>query len=135
MKHNINKVLLILFALSLALACTISSPTSNSIQAEATASQGSALIAATSSPIPEVIPIPTPTAGTCMVSTGLEDGTVNLRSCDGTACSVLAIVTEGESLDIITAGETTGYALLWMNVTTADGVTGWINSNYCEVRQ
>lgn len=125
MKHNINKVLLILFALSLALACTISSPTSNSIQAEPTASQGSALIAATSSPIPEAMPIQTPTADSCNVNTGIEGGTVNLRSCAGTHCSVLAIVTEGERLDILTAG-------LWTQATNADGVTGWINSTYCK---
>ena len=125
-------VFFILLMLILTLACTLLSPTSNSIQAEPTESLVAALITATISPTLETIQITIPTAGTCIVSTGLEDGTVNLRSCDGTACSVLAIVTEGESLDILTAGESTAYASLWINVTTADGVTGWINSNYCK---
>ncbi len=122
MKYK-NK-LFILLILSLTLACTISNQTNNSIQTEPTASQGSAPIALTSSPTPEAIRIPTLTAGTCNVDTGIEGGTVNLRECAGTACSVLAVVTEGERLDILTSGE-------WMNVTTVDGVTGWINSNYC----
>jgi hypothetical protein len=34
-------------------------------------------------------------------------------------------VTEGERLQILTAGN-------WINVTTEDGVTGWLNSKYCK---
>lgn len=62
---------------------------------------------------------------TCKVITGIDGGTVNLRSCAGTSCAVADILTEGESLDIVTAG-------LWVNVTNADGVTGWLNSKYCK---
>lgn len=71
---------------------------------------------------------PTNTAmpGTCKVITGFDGGTVNLRSCAGTSCAVTDILTEGESLTILTAG-------LWVNATNADGVTGWLNSKYCEV--
>jgi hypothetical protein len=70
-------------------------------------------------------PSPTAAADTCKVHTGIDGGTVNLRACAGAACgAVLDIVTEGESLDIVTAG-------LWMNVTTESGVTGWLNSKYC----
>ncbi|MBI5944647.1 MAG: SH3 domain-containing protein [Chloroflexi bacterium] len=65
------------------------------------------------------------TAETCKVYTGVDAGTVNLRSCAGTSCGVLDIVTEGDRLTIITAGA-------WANVTTEDGVTGWINSIYCK---
>jgi uncharacterized protein YgiM (DUF1202 family) len=125
MKHTTNKMLFISITLSLALACTLSSPTSNSLQAEPTAAQGSTVITETSSPTSEAIPIQTPTADSCNVNTGIEGGTVNLRSCAGTDCSVLAIVTEGERLDILTAG-------LWTQATNADGVTGWINSVYCK---
>lgn len=62
---------------------------------------------------------------TCKVITGVDGGTVNLRSCAGTSCAVADILTEGESLDILTAG-------LWTQVTNADGVTGWLNSKYCK---
>jgi uncharacterized protein YgiM (DUF1202 family) len=50
---------------------------------------------------------------------------VNLRSCAGTSCAVLDIVTEGERLTILTAGN-------WTHVTTEDGVSGWLNSKYCK---
>jgi uncharacterized protein YgiM (DUF1202 family) len=65
----------------------------------------------------------TPTV--CNVQTGIEGGAVNLRTCGGVSCAVLDIVTEGERLTILTAGA-------WMNVTTKDGVTGWLNSKYCK---
>ncbi len=67
----------------------------------------------------------TNTPEACNVQTGIEGGTVNLRTCAGVSCAVLDIVTEGERLTILTAGA-------WMNVTTEDGVTGYINSNYCK---
>jgi uncharacterized protein YgiM (DUF1202 family) len=62
---------------------------------------------------------------TCEVNTGIEGGTVNLRTCAGVSCAVLDIVTEGESLTILTAGN-------WTHATTKDGVTGWLNSKYCK---
>jgi len=78
-------------------------------------------------PTPTVTTVPPPFP-TCIVTTGIAGGTVNLRECQGAACgAVLDILTEGASLDIITAGE-------WMNVTTDSGVTGWLNKKYCEVR-
>jgi len=63
--------------------------------------------------------------GACEVITGVDAGTVNLRACAGTTCKVLDIVTEGERLTILTAGN-------WTQVTNADGVTGWLNSKYCK---
>jgi len=63
--------------------------------------------------------------GTCKINTGIDGGTVNLRSCGGTSCAVLDILTEGASLDIVQAGD-------WMNVTTEDGATGFVNSKYCK---
>lgn len=70
-------------------------------------------------------PTMTEAAQVCNIKTGVDNGAVNLRSCAGTSCGVLDILTEGESLDILSAG-------LWMRVTTSRGFTGWINSNYCK---
>jgi uncharacterized protein YgiM (DUF1202 family) len=73
----------------------------------------------------QVSRIATVTPGTCEVYTGIDGGTVNLRTCAGTSCRVLDILTEGESLTIVTAGN-------WTQVTRADGVTGWLYSKYCK---
>lgn len=67
----------------------------------------------------------TNTPSVCVVVTGFYAGTVNLRTCDGTSCEVIRVLTEGERLQVITAGA-------WVNVITEDGVTGYINSNYCK---
>jgi hypothetical protein len=83
-----------------------------------------------------VTPVPVPTAQAtrtptkaaqiCTVITGISNGTVNLRACPGAACgAVLDILTEGESLTILTAG-------LYVNVKTEDGLTGWLNKKYCK---
>jgi uncharacterized protein YgiM (DUF1202 family) len=79
----------------------------------------------TAQPTPTTQASQTAKHGTCEVYTGVDGGTVNLRSCAGTSCGVLDILTEGESLDILTAG-------LWVNVTTKSGATGWLNSKYCK---
>jgi uncharacterized protein YgiM (DUF1202 family) len=62
-----------------------------------------------------------PTAAVCVVRTGYDSGTVNLRTCAGTSCAVLNIVTEGERLTVLAAGN-------WAHVTTKDGVTGYITN-------
>jgi SH3-like domain-containing protein len=67
----------------------------------------------------------TATPGTCRIYTGVDGGTVNLRTCGGTSCAVISVLSEGASLDIVQAGA-------WLNVTTEDGVTGYINSNFCK---
>ncbi len=68
----------------------------------------------------------TEAAQRCTLTTGIHNGTVNLRACPGAACgAVLDILTEGASLTIITAGD-------YVNVTTESGVTGWLNSKYCK---
>lgn len=61
----------------------------------------------------------------CNVQTGIDNGAVNLRGCAGTWCEVKRILTEGERLNILQAGN-------WTRVTTEDGVTGYINSTYCK---
>lgn len=73
-------------------------------------------------------PTATDTPSVCNVQTGIDGGTVNLRSCGGTSCGVLEVMTEGERLTVITSGA-------WMNVTTESGLTGWLNSKYCEVKR
>lgn len=67
----------------------------------------------------------TAAAVTCEVYTGIERGAVNLRSCAGTYCEVIRVLTEGERLTVLTAGN-------WTHVTTEDGVSGWLNSKYCK---
>ncbi len=62
---------------------------------------------------------------TCEVITGVDGGTVNLRTCAGTSCGVVTVLTEGQSLGIVKAG-------LWSKVTTESGLTGWLNSRYCK---
>jgi SH3-like domain-containing protein len=67
-----------------------------------------------------------PTAAVCVVRTGYDGGTVNLRACPGAMCgAVLDILTEGERLTVLTAGN-------WTRAATKDGVTGWLNSKYCK---
>lgn len=78
----------------------------------------------TAQPSPTLAPTDAPK--TCNVITGIEDGTVNLRACPGAMCgAVLDVLTEGERLTILTAGD-------YVNVTTESGVTGWLNKNYCK---
>ncbi len=61
----------------------------------------------------------------CKVVTGLETGRVNLRECAGTACPVLRVLEDGQMLTVVKAGA-------WNEVTTVDGVRGWINSTFCK---
>src|SRR5271157_2441636 len=74
---------------------------------------------------PTARPSQTAKPTTCEVYTGIERGTVNLRTCAGTSCAVVKVLTEGESLKVLTAG-------IWAKVTTSNGVTGYINSIYCK---
>jgi uncharacterized protein YgiM (DUF1202 family) len=79
----------------------------------------------TITPIQTARPTATDTPEACNVQTGIDGGTVNLRTCGGTSCDVLDVLTEGERLTVNTSGA-------WMNVTTESGVTGWLNSKYCK---
>lgn len=67
----------------------------------------------------------TNTLETCEIKTGIDGGTVNLRKCEGTSCEVEGVLTEGERLTILKVGA-------WLNVTTQNGMTGYINSKYCK---
>lgn len=72
-----------------------------------------------------VKPTATATAQTCAIETGYASGAVNLRTCAGTMCEVIRVLTEGDRLTVNAVGA-------WLKVTTADGVTGYIKSNYCK---
>ena len=107
-----TKKILLLLSLLVVLACSTTSTKSLAILATQTATAQPTQTAAV-------------TPGVCEVVTGVDGGTVNLRACGSTSCAVVDIVTEGKRLDIVTPG-------LWTQVTTEDGATGWINSNYCK---
>ena len=65
-----------------------------------------------------------PTArATCEVSALYA---LNLRSAPGTSYSVITVLSAGEILTM--SGDTSG---AWIEVTTAAGVIGWVNSTYC----
>lgn len=61
----------------------------------------------------------------CTVQTGIDTGRVNLRACPGTNCGVLSVLSDGQVLQVIGAGD-------WLKVQTADNLTGFIYSNYCK---
>jgi hypothetical protein len=67
----------------------------------------------------------TQTVQVCNVKTGIDEGQVNLRKCEGTACPVLLVLEEGQALTILHAGS-------WNEVLTKDGMRGWVNSKYCK---
>jgi len=66
----------------------------------------------------------TPTPAGCVIVTGLQEGRVNLRVCAGLACSVVAVLTEGQALTLLQPGR-------WAQVRTGGGITGYINSSFC----
>jgi len=67
----------------------------------------------------------TKTARMCNVTTGVDKGLVNLRTCAGTACPVLLVLKDRQTLMVIQSGA-------WNEVMTNAGAHGWINSNFCK---
>lgn len=67
---------------------------------------------------------PTLAATSCTVKTGVPAGFLNLRTGPGTEYAVIRVLSEGERLQIVTWGD-------WNEVTATDGVSGYVNSNYC----
>ncbi len=72
----------------------------------------------TSTPTPTAVPSPAPF--TCLVTTGVEGGALNVRACAGTHCSVLQVVREGDRLQVVS--ESDG----WLNIGK-----GWVKANFC----
>ena len=116
-----RKTLFILGALvALVISCSLSDGAS--IGAAVLASPS----AATESPQrvqpDQPIQTPAPSPELCTVTAGL----LNLRSCVGTHCGVLAVLAEGDDLTILAAGD-------WLSVETDKGLTGYINGAYCKI--
>ena len=70
-------------------------------------------------------PPPTPTLASCIVTTGLEDGTVYLRRCP--MCEVIGYVTEGDELDL----SPTQPDSYWYQVIGRNGAMAWIARRFC----
>jgi len=66
----------------------------------------------------------------CQVKTGIEAGTLNLRTCGGTYCPTATILHEGETLTQTDPEAVDG----WIPIRNSDGLQGWANSKYliCE---
>jgi len=99
------------FLLLLMLACSSTAP-----------------IAVVSQPISTRAPPATPAPQLCQINTGVEAGTVNLRTCGGTYCPIATILHEGDTLTQ-TAPETVDG---WTPVRSSGGLQGWVNSKYCK---
>jgi len=83
-------------------------------------------------PLPEqtatASPTQTPAPLMCQVKTGIDAGTLNLRTCGGIDCPIASVLHEGETVtqtDQEPVNE-------WIQVTTAGGLRGWLNSNYTD---
>jgi len=82
----------------------------------------------TEAPTETTQPGTTPAPQYCIVTTGAGiEGALNLRTGPGTSYPVIRILTEGETLIIITRGA-------WLEVMTEVSERGYINANYCEVK-
>ena len=111
-----------LFAACIGLACTLTS-------------QRQQVVIDTAIPSPTTTQLPhsrvfqetIPASSVCRVKTGLAEGRLNVRSCGKLACPVLTVLYEGDTLTI------TQTINSWLEVTTASGLPGWVNSNYCSL--
>jgi len=72
---------------------------------------------------------PSPAPRTCTVQTGIPQGALNIRTGAGIDHSVIQTLTEGQRLTL-TSEAARGH---WIQVTTSQNVTGWVNSNYCTI--
>lgn len=113
-----TKLLFILLPL-LAMACTLTAQ--------------NAVINATSLPEQTATARPTlsPAPLVCRVKTGMDAGALNLRMCGGVHCPIASVLHEGETLTQTEAQAVND----WLEVITANSLTGWVNSNFldCEV--
>lgn len=69
----------------------------------------------------------TPDVSKCLVSTGSSNGTLNLRDGPGLAHIVVAVVNEGDLLEITDQTDDGR----WFAVRTPTDRAGWVNSYYC----
>ena len=76
----------------------------------------------------------------CKVKTGLSAGRLNLRSCSGLACPVLAVIVEGEILTPTQTKPLKGWLEVQVespSVVSGYRLRGWVNSKLttCEVKK
>ncbi|MDL1911532.1 SH3 domain-containing protein [Chloroflexi bacterium CFX6] len=94
----------------------------------------------TAEPTPSAsAPTFTPAPRVCEVKTGIESGALNLRACGGMDCPVLIVLREGETLTqthrVEPVETETQPVNGWMEVITAGGLRGWVNSNYTDCEE
>ena len=77
-----------------------------------------------------VLAVPTPPA----LSAGVIVNSVNLRSCAGTDCGVLAVLSDGDSVRLVGNPIVTEAMEVWQKVITADGV-GYVDPQYIDTAQ
>lgn len=112
-----NKILL-LFAFILA-ACNPYAPTPAA--PTATATRPAQLLQAET-----ISPTATPAPRVCIVSTGIQDGNLNIRTGPGTSSAVIGTLKEDQQLTII---KTSGN---WLYVRPLGMLAGYINSKFCK---
>ncbi|MFZ5910402.1 MAG: SH3 domain-containing protein [Chloroflexota bacterium] len=79
----------------------------------------------TVSPAPSMTMDPQPAAAAARSSCTVTAESLNLRAGPGTAYPVLTWLSAGQVLTVLEAGP-------WLEVQTAGGLTGYVNSNYCK---
>jgi hypothetical protein len=62
----------------------------------------------------------------CTVTTGYDQGAVNIRAAGNVNAAVIVIAHEGDTLTVTNRAA-------WLEVLTSDGTRGFINSRYCEI--
>lgn len=67
----------------------------------------------------------TEAAQTCTVTTGINNGTVNLRACGSTSCGVITVLNDSDILTVTSGG-------VWLKVVTVNNLRGYINSKFCK---
>lgn len=131
---RITLPLLLLLLASLACSLTNKNPPGNAlvmaVETVAPTPQSSAPMK------PTIQPSPTPQAATlpaCKVTTGYPEGTVNLRACAGLACQVVAVLSEGDELTVLTPLSPNSGG--WLEVKSFAGLRGFIHAKYCAIPQ
>lgn len=83
-------------------------------------------------------PAPSPTPQVCKVSTGYDNGRLNLRTGPGVEYAVIRVLAEGEVLTVLIPSPVLSgdEGILsedkgWLAVIDAEGRTGYVNSRYC----
>jgi uncharacterized protein YgiM (DUF1202 family) len=79
-----------------------------------------------------VLAVPTPAP--LVLATVSNSGGLYLRSCAGTDCGVLAVLSDGDSVRLVGNPIVTEAMEVWQKVITADGV-GYVDPQYIDTAQ